>query len=154
MGGILSWIRGNGNGLSERKKAMLSVKENIEGSKKELNALKASHHWIVWTILKLLLSVEIGLIGYNWMVYDKNMEKMRFGLNVVLPLIGWPFICWVAKRVVDWYYRLRIRRGESRLEGYYGEQKKILKEIESDPEFLVCFVCFVLVGVCLFIHTD
>lgn len=140
----MSWLRGgNGNGLSERKKAMGTVKGKILDCKEELRGFKGSHQRVVSLLLKALFALETVFIAWAWVGYTSGEDRWVAIARIAPTTLGWPLFCWVFKRyIVDWYYRMRIRRGESRLEALYEEQKKILKEIENDPEFQVVGVCW------------
>ena len=51
------------------------------------------------------------------------------------PLLIWPLLCWIFRKVVDSYYGIWVRRDERYLSELYEQQIKHLKSIEDDPEF-------------------
>lgn len=131
MGGFQSLFRGRGanEGLSIRKQAMGSVRSNISHCKDELQGHQSHHRWVVSMIVKVCLTLELIGLAVYWIASSSSSSW------VMVVCILWPLLCWMVKRIMDTYYQWRIRRGEQRLEAFYAQQKKLLNEIESDPDF-------------------
>ncbi len=156
MGLVWSLLRGHKDSLSERKRAMESAQIQIKDVDRRLVGYKGTHRWIVWTLLKVFVVLEL-LLGmwywlhtkpadfgcvraYNGMVTVATRSSditrsRRSKLVDAAPLLVWPVLVFAIKRLMDWFYGLRIRRDETKLRALYDEQRSLLKAIENDPVF-------------------
>jgi hypothetical protein len=119
--------------MDVRKKAMEDLASKIQAQKKILTTLQSSHRWFVALLIKLFIVLEI-IFGV-WFWFHRQTVDVALKLQHASPIVLWPVLCWVFKRVIDGYYGMRVRREEAKQRDYFSQQTKMLEAIELDPVF-------------------
>lgn len=69
--------------------------------------------------------------------HDPRWQDVKSQLKLFLPFLIAPFIFWVVKRCLTWWYHRKLRRNEEKLQKLRQEKTKILEEVMETETYKV-----------------
>jgi len=69
--------------------------------------------------------------------HDPRWQDVKSQLKLFLPFLIAPFIFWVVKRGLTWWYHRKLRRNEEKLQKLRQEKTKILEEVMETETYKV-----------------
>ncbi|XP_064644430.1 endoplasmic reticulum junction formation protein lunapark-B-like isoform X2 [Lineus longissimus] len=112
--------------LEEIDKEMESLhklrRQNLQSQKRVIGQL------ILWSIV---IYVAIALLFY-FCYFPKNWKER---LIHTTPLLFFPLLIWLAKRVLHWYFVKRIAKNESLLQELRDKKKEILEDVKENETY-------------------
>ncbi|CAH1773444.1 unnamed protein product [Owenia fusiformis] len=104
-------------GLEEEIESLQKVKQqNLDLQKKIIGTL------LLYSIVGYIIA---GLLFYFYYMPERWQDKLLYST----PLLTFPLIIWLLKRIFHWYFVKRISKNESALEELKDRKKQMLNEV-------------------------
>ncbi|KAJ8924441.1 hypothetical protein NQ315_007238 [Exocentrus adspersus] len=126
-------------GKFRKKKSTYDVLEKLEQEIVSIEefgrSTEQTRKKIIGRFILLAVLVYVILAFVLYIYYHRISTNQR--LICIIPLIGFPLIIWVIKRVLTWYYSRKIRKNEKKLVSLKDEKKKMLDNVMETETYKV-----------------
>ncbi|KAJ8963101.1 hypothetical protein NQ318_018566 [Aromia moschata] len=126
-------------GKFRKKKSTYDILEKLEQEITSIEefgrSTEQARKKIVGRFVLLAILVYIVLACVLYIYYHKISSKQR--LICIAPLIAFPFIIWLIKRFLSWYYSRKITKNEKKLVDLKDQKKKILDNVMETETYKV-----------------
>ncbi|XP_006607211.1 endoplasmic reticulum junction formation protein lunapark-B [Apis dorsata] len=129
MGIILSRFR--------RKKTTIEILEDLDAKIKEIekygHSTEQKHKKIVGTLIlySVILYIITAFIFYFYFFPASLYDQIFY----IIPLLIFPILILLTKKMVTWYYKRKISENEEKLSTMQLEKKKILDEVTETETY-------------------
>ncbi|XP_050584534.1 endoplasmic reticulum junction formation protein lunapark-B isoform X3 [Bombus affinis] len=129
MGIILSRFR--------RKKTTIEILEDLDAKIKEIErygySTEQRHKKIVGTLIlySVILYIITAFIFYFYFFPASLYDQIFY----IIPLLIFPILILLTKKMVTWYYKCKISKNQDRLSSMQSEKKKILDEVTETETY-------------------
>ncbi|XP_003393472.1 endoplasmic reticulum junction formation protein lunapark-B isoform X1 [Bombus terrestris] len=114
-----------------RKKTTIEILEDLDVKIREIErygySTEQRHKKIIGTLIlySVILYIITAFIFYFYFFPASLYDQIFY----IIPLLIFPILILLTKRMVTWYYKCKISKNQDRLSSMQSEKKKILDEV-------------------------
>ncbi|XP_043591230.1 endoplasmic reticulum junction formation protein lunapark-A-like isoform X3 [Bombus pyrosoma] len=115
----------------DRKKTTIEILEDLDVKIKEIErygySTEQRHKKIVGTLIlySVILYIITAFIFYFYFFPASLYDQIFY----IIPLLIFPILILLTKKMVTWYYKCKISKNQDRLSSMQSEKKKILDQV-------------------------